>query len=90
MVSEVSDPTPMQPSRRLGSERERVPTGFSFVRDEDPSPASFGGDHESVRSGVSSVSSGADDHVDDEPNIPLSCTGSLSSQAGGIGLVSLE
>ena len=26
----------------------------------------------------------------DEPNIPLSCTGSLSSQAGGIGLVSLD
>ena len=39
----------------------------------------------SIRSGVSSASSEADDHADDEP-----ITRSLTSQAGGLGLVSLD
>ena len=56
---------------------------------EGSSPASLE-DTESIKSGVSSASSEADDLVDDEPNTLLPISGSLTSQARGLGLVSLD
>ena len=60
-----------------------------FDRPEGSSPASLE-DTECIRSGVSSASSEADDLADDEPNTLLPITVSLTSQAGGLGLVSLD
>ena len=71
----------MKPSRPVA--------GFDRHPEEGSSPASLE-DTESIRSGVSSASSEADDHADDEPNTLLPITGSLTSQAGGLGLVSLD
>ena len=83
------DPTLMQPSRILESEKERVSTGFFVFETRIPAPP--------VSDEIMRVSGVAfpvpvlrQMITDDEPNIPLFCTGSLSSQAGGIGLVSLD
>ena len=70
------------------STNRRLPVA-GFDRREGSSPASLE-DTESIRSGVSSASSEPDDLADDEPNTLLPITGSLTSQAGGSGLVSLD
>ena len=74
------DPSSMKPSRPVA--------GFDRHPEEGSSHASLD-DTESSRSGVSSASSEADDHADDEPtHLPI--TGFLTSQVGGLGLVSLD
>ena len=70
------------------STNPRLPVA-GYDRPERSSPASLE-DTESIRSGVSSASSEADDLADDEPNTLLPISGSLTSQARGSGLVSLD